>query len=99
VVLAARIAIDRAHRSAHDGFELAALKAAAAERLAAGQTELNLGLSGGAEPGTLPIMSSQMTHLGEGLCTACRLLGFESVTKGDNVFRGFSVGPHHRADQ
>ena len=54
--------------SAHDEVELAALKAAAATRLAAGQTELDLGLSGGARPGTLPITSSQMTHLWEGLC-------------------------------
>jgi hypothetical protein len=36
--------------SAHDDVELAALKTAAAERLAAGQTELDLGLSGGVEP-------------------------------------------------
>ena len=73
--------------SAHDEAELAALKAAAAQRLAAGQTELNLGLSGVADPGTLPIMSSQMTHLWDGLCAAYRVLGFESATKGDNVFR------------
>src|ERR1700722_17871908 len=43
--------------SAHDEVELAALKAAAAARLAAGQTELDLGLSDGLEPGTLPITS------------------------------------------
>jgi hypothetical protein len=73
--------------SAHDGAELAALKAAAAQRLAAGQTELDLGLSGVADPGTLPIMSSQMTHLWDGLCGAYGLLGFQSATKGDNVFR------------
>ncbi len=74
--------------SAHDEVELAALKAAAAIRLAAGQTELDLGgLSDGLEPGTLPITSSQMTHLWDGLCTAYRVLGFESVTEGDTVFR------------
>ena len=73
--------------SAHDNVALAALKTAAAERLAAGQTELDLGLSGGVEAGTLPIMSSQMTHLWEGLCAAYRILGFESATKGDSVFR------------
>jgi hypothetical protein len=28
-----------------------------------------------------------MTHLWEGLCSAYRVLGFESVTKGDRVFR------------
>ena len=73
--------------SAHDEAELAALKTAAAARLAAGQTELDLGLSDGLEPGTLPITSSQMTHLWDGLCAAYRVLGFESATKGDNVFR------------
>ena len=73
--------------SAHDDVELAALKSAGAARLAAGQTELDLGLSGGLEPGTLPITSSQMTHLWGGLCAAYRALGFEAVTQGDNVFR------------
>jgi hypothetical protein len=72
--------------SAHDDAELAALKAAAAQRLAAGQTELDFGLPGVVGPGTLPILSSQMTHLWDGLCAAYRLLGFESATKGDNVF-------------
>ncbi len=65
--------------SAHDEVELAALKSAAATRLVAGQTELDLGLTNGFEPGTLPITSSQMTHLWDGLCTAYRLLGFEVV--------------------
>jgi DDE family transposase len=73
--------------SAHDDVELAALKAAAAERLAAGQTELDLGISGHLEPGTLPILSSQMTPLWETLCVAYRVLGFESAAKSDNVFR------------
>ncbi len=73
--------------SAHDEVQLGALKTAAAARLAAGQTELDLGLSGGVEPGTLPITSSRMSHLWDALCTAYRVLGFESATKGDNVFR------------
>ena len=73
--------------SAHDDVELAALKAAAAERLAAGQTELDLRISGHLEPGTLPILSSQMTPLWEALCVAYRALGFESAAKSDNVFR------------
>lgn len=90
--------------SAHDEAELAALKSAAAARLAVGQTELDLGLTNGLEPGTLPITSSKMTHLWDGLCAAYRLLGFESVTKGDNVFGDLvlariSVGTDHRADQ
>ena len=74
--------------SAHDDVELAALKTAAVERLAAGQTELDLGISGSVEPGTLPIVSSQMTHLWEALCAAYRVVGFESATQGDRVFRG-----------
>lgn len=73
--------------SAHDEAELAALKTAATARLAAGQTELDLGLSDGLEPGTLPITSSQMTHLWDGLCAAYQILGFDLVTQGDNVFR------------
>ncbi len=73
--------------SAHDELELAALKAAAAERLAANQAVLDLGVGppAGSEP--LPIESSQMSHLWDGLCSAYRILGFESATKGDNVFR------------
>ena len=42
--------------SAHDEVELAALKAAAAERLAAGQTELDLGSPVGVGAGPLPIV-------------------------------------------
>ena len=73
--------------SAHDDAELAALKTAAAERLAAGQAELDLGISDSTEPGTLPILSSRMSHLWDALCAAYRILGFESAAKGDNVFR------------
>ena len=63
--------------------DLAALKAAAAERLSAGQAVLDLGVAGppGSEP--LPITSSKMTHLWDGLCAAYRVLGFEAVTQGD----------------
>jgi len=73
--------------SAHDEVELVALKAAAAERLAAGQAVLDLGLARAPGSGPLPITSSQMTHLWDGLCSAYGVLGFESVTKGDKVFR------------
>jgi hypothetical protein len=52
---------------AHDDAELKALKAAARQRLAAGQCELDLGLagSGGSRSGggPLPITSSRMGHL------------------------------------
>ena len=73
--------------SAHDETELAALKAAAAERLAANQAVLDLGVSAppGSEP--LPITSSRMTHLWDGLCAAYRIVGFESAAQGDTVFR------------
>ena len=73
--------------SAHNEVELVALKAAAAERLAAGQTELDLGIAGHLEPGALPILSTLMAPLWESLCLAYRILGFESASKGDNAFR------------
>lgn len=73
--------------SAHDEVELAALKSAAAARLVAGQIELDLGLTGGVEPGTLPIISSRMSALWDALCGTYQVLGFESVAKGDIVFR------------
>jgi hypothetical protein len=60
--------------SAHDEVELAALKTAAAARLAAGQTELDLGLSEGLCPGTLPITSSRMSHLWDAQCAAYQVL-------------------------
>jgi len=50
--------------SAHDEAELEALKAAAQQRIAAGQPELDLGLDpAGGSP--LPITSSKMSHLDE----------------------------------
>ena len=68
--------------SAHDDAELALLKAAAGQRLAAGQGELDLGLerTGPARRGTgggpLPITSSRMGHLLDALERAYRVLGF-----------------------
>lgn len=47
--------------SAHDEAELEALKAAAQQRIAAGQAELDLGLEA-AGGGPLPITSSKMSH-------------------------------------
>ena len=76
--------------SAHDDAELEVLKAAARQRLAAGQGELDLGLelraSGGAG-GPLPITSSRMGHLLDALERAYRVLGFEQAAGGDEVFR------------
>jgi len=51
--------------SVHDEAELEALKAAAQERIAAGQLELGLGLDGPGPSGPLPITSSRMSHLAD----------------------------------
>ncbi|OHV66595.1 hypothetical protein BCD48_35945 [Pseudofrankia sp. BMG5.36] len=57
--------------SAHDEAELAALRAVANQRLAAGQGELDLGLDTvGAAGAPLPIVASRMGHLWDGLCRA-----------------------------
>ena len=72
--------------SAHDEAGLAVLKAAAQQRIAAGQLELGLGLepAGG---GPLPITSSQMSQLLEALEHAYRVLGLDAAAGGDDVFR------------
>jgi hypothetical protein len=61
--------------SAHDEAELEALRAAAQQRIAAGQLELDLGLDGPGPAGPLPITSSRMSQ------------GFEGPAGGDDVFR------------
>ena len=73
--------------SARDEAALAALKAAAAQRLAAGQTELDLGVAGRSESAPLPITSSRAAHLWEALCRAYEVLGFDAAARGDVVFR------------
>jgi Transposase DDE domain len=77
--------------SAHDDAELEVLKAAARQRLAAGQGELDLGLDR-AEPGRgggapLPITSSRMGNLWDALTHAFEVLGFDRAAGGDEVFR------------
>ena len=72
--------------SAHDDVALEALKAAAQQRIAAGQPELDLGLEP-ASGGLLPITSSMMSHLVDSLEQAYRVLGFEDAAGGDEVFR------------
>jgi Transposase DDE domain len=74
--------------SAHDEAELAALKAAAQQRLAQGQAELDLGLDVPVGSGPLEIVSSRMAHLWEALCRAYDTLGFTAATDGDELFRG-----------
>jgi Transposase DDE domain len=75
--------------SARNEPQLEALKAAADQRLVAGQQSLDLGLEqsagGGGRP--LEIVASCSQHLWEALCHAYRVLGFDAATKGDEVFR------------
>jgi hypothetical protein len=74
--------------SAHDDAELEGLKAAARQRLAAGQGEFDLGLPAGVSPGRpLEIASSRMGHLWDALSRAYDVLGFGQATGGDEVFR------------
>jgi hypothetical protein len=76
--------------SAHDERQLEVLKAAAAQRLAEGQAELDLGLSvaaAAASGGPLEIVSSRMGHLWDSLGRAYDALGFDQATGGDAVFR------------
>ena len=71
------------------------LKAAASQRLAGGQAELELGPNADAfgavgaagSGGPLRIESSRMGHLRDGLSTAFDALGFDKSAGGDEVFR------------
>jgi hypothetical protein len=72
--------------SAHDEAELDALRAAAGQRIAAGQPELDLGLEAGPS-GPLPITSSRMGHLLDALERGYRVLGLDGAAGGDEVFR------------
>jgi len=74
--------------SAHDDAQLELLKAAARQRMVAGQGELDLGLDAPPEAGgALPIASSRMGHLWEALAHAYSALGFEAAADGDEVFK------------
>jgi hypothetical protein len=63
------------------------LKAAADERLAAGQAELDLGVA--CRPGSapLPITSSRAAHLWDALGCGYDVLGFDKAASGHDVFR------------
>jgi len=75
--------------SAHDDAELEVLKAAARQRLAAGQGELPLGpgFAGGGAGGPLPITASRAGHLWDALSRGYDVLGFGRAAGGDEVFR------------
>jgi hypothetical protein len=73
--------------SAHSDAEVELLKAAARQKLAAGQGELDLCLKPAASgAGPLPITSSRMGHLLDALAHAYRVLGLETAAGGDEVF-------------
>jgi Transposase DDE domain len=73
--------------SAHDADELTALKVVAAQRIAAGQQQLDLGLDVGAAAGRLEVVGSKAGHLWDALGRAYACLGFDEATGGDEVFR------------
>jgi hypothetical protein len=73
--------------SAHDEAELEALKAAARQKIAAGQLELDLGLQAAGPSGPLPVTSSRMGHLLDALDRGYRVLGLDEAAGGDEVFR------------
>src|ERR1022692_303959 len=78
--------------SAHDDAGVELLKAAARQRLSAGQGVLDLGLEvteparRGAGGGPLPITASRMGHLTGALEHAYRVLGLQDAAAGDEVF-------------
>jgi hypothetical protein len=89
--------------SAHDDGEVEALKAAARQRLAAGQTTLDLGLATvGVDGDPLEIVSTKSTPLWESLCAAYQVLGFDAATGGDELFRDLALAriiePTSKAD-
>ena len=74
--------------SAHDDGEVEAFKAAARQRLAEGQGTLDLGLNTvGLDGEPLEIVGSKSSHLWDALCRAYQVLGFDTATGGDEVFR------------
>jgi hypothetical protein len=79
--------------SAHDQARLEVLKAAARQRLAAGQGELDLGVDAAApggrrtDGGPLPITATRMAHLWDVLGRAFDALGFDAASDGDELFR------------
>src|ERR1700758_4856232 len=73
--------------SAHDDAELEALKAAARQRLAAGELELDLGTAAPGPSGPMEITSSRMGHLWDALSRAYDALGFPQASGHDEVFR------------
>lgn len=73
--------------SARAAAEVELLKAAGAQRIAAGQDELPLGgVAARQEPAALPIVASRMGRLLEAISAGYRHLGFDKAAGGDVVF-------------
>ena len=77
--------------SAHDEQQLAALRASGEEKIAAGQTVLDLGIAEAPPAGPLPITASRMAVLWDTLDDAYRRLGFDTATGSDSVFRDLAL--------
>ncbi len=72
--------------SARTAAEVELLKAAGAQRIAAGQDELPLGVTARQEPAALPIVASRMGRLLDLISAGYRHLGFDKAAGGDVVF-------------
>ncbi|WP_020173002.1 IS1634 family transposase [Gordonia polyisoprenivorans] len=73
--------------SGHTDAEVAALKAVAAQRLAAGQQQLDLGVLAADGAGPLPITNSRMAVLLDAVTAVYDELGFGKIPNADRVFR------------
>jgi hypothetical protein len=73
--------------SAHSEDEVAALKVVAAEQIAPGQEQLDLGLEAVAAGGPLEVVGSKAAHLWDALSRAYDSLGFDKAAGEDEVFR------------
>jgi len=69
--------------SAREESGIAALKAAASQRLAAGQAQLDLGMAERSAAEPLPITSSKSALLWDALCAAYARVGFDEAAAGD----------------
>ena len=72
--------------SAHSQAEVELLQAVAAQRIAAGQDELPLGIPAKADPVALEVTGTRMGRLLDGIGHAYRRLGLDAATGGDRVF-------------
>jgi hypothetical protein len=73
--------------SAHDDAGARGAEAAAGQRIAAGQTELDLGLGDCGAAGPLPVTSSRMGCLLDALDRGYRVPGLDEAAGGDGVLR------------